>query len=137
MYGDTVHRNNGRHLHRGIHGDEEMCKLYDQVISYAHPLYKPLLKDPVGKAFLNLFVAELTQVRQRKSNSEQAMLFPAVILRKDSTVTKSKDIKRRIQRRLDKWSEVFIADLVLDTVSTVQRSRGSRLAAEDYDHVAR
>ncbi len=60
VYGDTVHRNDGRHLHGGVNGDEKMCKLYDQVISYAHPLYELLLRGPVGKAFLNLFVAELT-----------------------------------------------------------------------------
>ena len=95
-----------------------MCELYDQVISYAHPLYEPPLKGPVGKAFLNLFVAELTRVRQRKNNSERAMLFPAVILRKDSTVTKSKDIKRRIQRRLDRWSEGFIAELTSQRTTT-------------------
>ncbi len=115
----------------GIDGDKEMCKLYNQVISYAHPLYEPPLKDPVGKVFLNLFVAELTRVRQRKINREQAMLFPSIILRKDSTVTKLKVIKRRIQYRLDKWSEGFIAELVQDTVSTARRSRGGNLAADE------
>jgi hypothetical protein len=36
--GDTVHQNDGRHLHGGVDNDEEMCWLYEQVVSHPHPL---------------------------------------------------------------------------------------------------
>ena len=43
VYGDSVHRNNGRHLHGGIPAvdDKAMCRLYDQVVSHRHSLFQP------------------------------------------------------------------------------------------------
>ena len=42
-YDDTVHRNNGRHLHDGIPAadNEAMCWLYDQVVAHGYSLFCP------------------------------------------------------------------------------------------------
>ena len=41
VYGDSVHRNDWRHLHSGIPAadDEVMCWLYDQVVSHGYSLF--------------------------------------------------------------------------------------------------
>ena len=123
VYGDTVHRNDGRHLHGGIAEDEAMCMLYDRVTSYAHPLYSPP-KGAVGRQFLTTFAAELAKVRTRESNSERAMIFPALILRKESHIRKACDIRRRITRRMALWKDGKIAELAQQTVATARRSLG-------------
>ena len=43
VYGDSVHGNDGRHLHGGIPAadDKAMCRLYDQVVSHRHSLFQP------------------------------------------------------------------------------------------------
>ena len=40
---DTVHRDDGRHLHGGIPAadDEAMCWLYDQVVAHGYSLFCP------------------------------------------------------------------------------------------------
>ena len=78
--GDTVHRNDGRHLHGGVDGDAAMCMLFDNVVSHPHPMYSPP-KGKVGQRFLSMYAKELRQVRERKHNSERALIFPAAILR--------------------------------------------------------
>jgi hypothetical protein len=47
--GDTIHQNDGRHLHCGVANDKEMCWLYNQVVSHPYPLYSPPLKGLIGR----------------------------------------------------------------------------------------
>ena len=57
VYGDTVHRNDGGHLHGGVEDNEAMCMLYDRVVSYAHPLNsRP--KGKIGEEFIRLLADE-------------------------------------------------------------------------------
>jgi hypothetical protein len=79
-YGDTVHQNDGRHLDGGIAEDVATQVLYDRLIDHPHGMYSPP-KGGVGKRFIKMFAAKLAKVRERKTNSEQALIFPAVILR--------------------------------------------------------
>ena len=41
VYGDTIHRNSGCHLNRGITVDTGMVWLYDKVVHNPHPMYSP------------------------------------------------------------------------------------------------
>ena len=43
VYGDSVHRNDGQHLHDGIQAadDKAICWLYDQVVAYGYSLFRP------------------------------------------------------------------------------------------------
>lgn len=109
VYGDTVHRNDGRHLHGGVEGDEAMFKLYDRVVSYPHPLYSPPAKGLVGTRFLYLLALEFARVRRRETILERPLIFPAVILRKEKGVHRARDIKRRLSRRMDLWEAGEIA----------------------------
>ena len=93
-FGDTVHRNDGRHLDGGIAEDAAVQALYDKLMDHPHGMYSPP-KGGVGKRFLKMFAAELAKVRNCISNSEQALIFPAAILRRVPGVTRAKAIRKR------------------------------------------
>ena len=61
--GDTVQQNNGRHLHVSVANDKEMCWLYNQVVSYPHPLYNPRLNGPIGSRFIYGFRSKWKKAR--------------------------------------------------------------------------
>ena len=113
-----------------------MQMLYDSVVSYPHPLYSPP-KGKVGNRFLELFAAELRMVRERESNSERAMIFPACILRRETGIVKAKAIRRRIERRLQMWREGKIAELAQDVVNTARRGGGNGKQSDDDETLAR
>ena len=51
VYGDFVHRKDGRHLHGGIPAadNEAMCWMYDEVVGHGYSLFRPpddALEDP-------------------------------------------------------------------------------------------
>jgi hypothetical protein len=97
VYGDTIHRNDGRHLSGGIVNDKAMQMLYDNVVSYPHPMYLPP-KGKVGNRFIVMYTAEMRKVRDRKTNSECAMIFPACVLRRETEIIRAREIRRRIER---------------------------------------
>jgi hypothetical protein len=135
VYGDTVHQNDGRHLHGGVEGDETMQMLYDKVVSYPQPLYSPP-NGKIGQRFLRLFAKALRMVQERKSNSERALLLPCVILWKDLRVKRAQNIKSRLERQMDLWEGGSIAELVQDTVATAMRGAGGSQASSDDDIIA-
>lgn len=136
VYGDTVHRNDGRNLHGGVGDDEAVCMLYDRIVDYPHPMYSPP-KGKVGDRFLLGFAKELKKVRERESNSERALIFPCVILRKEPGIRKAKAIRKRIMRRLDHWNKGLLAELVQDTVATARRGQGGGARNDDDESIAR
>ncbi len=65
VYGDTIHRNNGRHLNGGIADDQIWQARYDAVVANPHQLYLP----PQGKIraeVVSLMASKLRGVRGRK-----------------------------------------------------------------------
>ena len=134
--GDTVHQNDGRHLHDGVANDAETCWMYDQVVSHPHSLYSPPLKGPIGRRFIYGLRDEWKKCRERKTNSETPLIYTACILRKDRGVTGARAIKRRIERRLDQWERGEIASLVQDVVTTARQGQGGKTRGDD-DEVAR
>ncbi|KAL7549341.1 hypothetical protein ACHAWF_012611, partial [Thalassiosira exigua] len=135
VYGDTVHRNGGRQLHGGIAEDDGMCMIYDKIVSYAHPLYTPP-QGRVGNEFIRAQAEEFAKVRRRETNSEQALIFAPCILCKESGVTRARDIRRRIERRMELWKQGKIAELVQDTVATARHRAGGKRKDKDDDSIA-
>ena len=134
--GDSVHQNDGRTLHGGIESDAATCMLYDELVNFAHKLYSPP-QGKVGDVFLKQFARMLAKVRRRECNSELALIFPIVILRKETGVSRCKHIRARIKKRMKRWRDGKVAELVEDTVATARRGEGGLQRDEDDDSTAR
>jgi len=74
VYGDTVHRNDGRDLHGGVEGDGAMQMLYDKIADHPHPMWSPPT-GKVGDRFILLYAKELSQVRSRKHKFQACFNF--------------------------------------------------------------
>ena len=135
VYGDSLHRNGGTHLHGGIGDDEEWQRMHRAVCAHPHRMYEPP-KGKVGLRFVSQLAKEFEGVRARKHNSERPLIFPAVILFRNPRITKSCDIRRRIERRLDLWDEGHYSALVADCVEEALRNSGSGKSA-GFDAKAR
>ena len=133
VFGDTIHRNDGRHLHGGI--GAELDRLwqgrYDAVVANAHRLYSPP-NGAIGKDVISQFAKELKAVRKRECNSERPLCFLAVVLARRPGLTKSAGIKRRVKNRLALWQEGKFDALVQDTTNlALARAGGTRRVASD------
>ena len=71
---------------------------------------------------------ELQGARERQWNSKQPMVFMVTVLAKTPGVKKSKDIRARILRRMEHWTDGHIGALVEDTCGA-GKSRGARAGA--------
>ena len=80
VYGDTIHRNDGRHLDWGIANDAVWQARYDAVVANPHQLYLPP-QGKVGAEVVSLMASELCGVRECKWNSERPLILMACILR--------------------------------------------------------
>jgi hypothetical protein len=81
VYGDTIHRNDGRHLDRGIANNCVWQRRYDRVVVHPHLMYNPP-KGGVGHRVVLTMAREFTGVHERKWNSECALIFAACVLQK-------------------------------------------------------
>ena len=68
----------------------------------------------VGRRYVNALVRELRGVCDRRWNSERFIVFQTVTLQRARHVTASRDIRRRIEKRLDAWEAENYAMLVED-----------------------
>ncbi len=116
LYGDTVHRNLGTHLTGDINDDPKWYYLWFQLISYHHPLYTPP-QSKLGRDIVKTLANEFQGVRDRKWNSEKALLFPIIILRKPHQKLNSQEIKQRLRFRLDQWQSGNYIALATDTIT--------------------
>ena len=80
VYDNTVHRNDGCHLHGGIDAqtDEQHMAWFDRVAAHPHKLYSPHCK--IGKEFGSMLAGLLRGVWQRKWNLVYPLVFEACIL---------------------------------------------------------
>ena len=136
VYGNTIHRNDGRHLDGGIANDGVWQRRYDRVVAHPHPMYNPP-KGGVGHWVISTMAREFTGVRERKWNSERALIFAACVLRKSPGVIRARDIKRRVERRLTLWIDGSYDALVQDIVGEAMRGVGGGQGTIDEDLVAR
>ena len=91
VYGDTIHQNDGHHLHRRIDTDlnEQHISWFDCVVTHTHRLYLPPRYN-VGKRFISMLAGLI-----------RGVIFAACILRKNQGTFKAAKIKQRITQRLD------------------------------------
>lgn len=124
VFGDTIHHNDGRHLHGSvpIAIDQMWQRRYASVVAGPQRLYY-LPRGRVGKRFIKLLTAEWRGARERRWNSEKPLCFPAMMLNKlPGPSKKASEIKRLLSHRMDAW-ECGRYDALLSAV-TGQWKRG-------------
>ena len=136
VYGDTIHRNDGRHLDGGIANDAVWQARYDAVVANPHQLYLPP-QGKIGAEVVSLMTSELRGVRERKWNSERPLVLLACILRHKHGCVKAKDIKMRIATRIDLWRQGKYDALIHDITTTSIANAGYRSANTDAETTAR
>ena len=111
VYGDTIHQNDGTHLDGGIGAfeDRKWQRLYKRIIACNLPLYD-LPSGKYANTFLELQTQLWRDVRARKCNSEKALLFAPLILRKVKGLKTFSETKPIIWARLEAWkAERYVA----------------------------
>ena len=111
VYGDTLHSSNGHGLHGGVDSNTWYYKAYDMLVSYPDPMYSPP-QGKIGKHFIRFQAKEFKEVRARDFNLERALILAIAVLRKEPSISRAREIKKRINRRLDLWEEGKIAEHV-------------------------
>ena len=79
VYGDYPHANDGCHLHGGAPNDPATQKLWKRVVQLSQPHYY-VPQGKVGRQFIVKLASLFRGVRERKHNSEQIIIFVAVVL---------------------------------------------------------
>ncbi|KAL7463315.1 hypothetical protein ACHAXS_003701 [Conticribra weissflogii] len=102
------------------------------MISYHHPLYTPP-QSKLGRDIVKTIAAEFEGVRNRKWNSEKALLFPIIILRKSHQKLNSQEIKHRLRFRLDQWNKGHFIELATDTITEAYQYHESKSPDLDMD----
>ena len=136
VYGDTLHSSNGSGLHGGVECDAWYCKAYDTLVSHPNPMYSPP-QGKIGKRFIKLQAKEFKKVRAQEFNSERALILAVAVLRKEPGISRAREIKKRINQRLDLWEAGKTAELVNNVENTAKRSGGTARGEEDDNAVAR
>ena len=136
VYGDTIHRSDGRHLDGGIANDNVWQDRYDTVVANPHQLYLPP-QGKIGADLVSLMASELRGVRERKWNSERPLILMACILRRKHGCVRAKDIKTRIASRIDLWRREKYDALIRDITNTSIANAGHRTATNDAETAAR
>ena len=129
VYGDTIHQNDGTHLHGLLDAAEDMLyqDLYKRVASVSVSMYE-VYRNGVGAKFLNMLATEWEKARVGRMNSERPLIFPACILVRKPGISKSADIKRLIQIRLDLWEKGEILSLIKAVEDAGQTGRADGAA---------
>ena len=91
----------------------------------------------VGGRFVNVLVRELRGVLDWQWNSERFIVFHMVALQRARHVTASRDIRRRIEKRLDTWEAGQFAMLVEDMLRSSTQYLTSVLREETAEHQAK
>ena len=117
VYGDWVHGNPGTHLDGGVKEDGLWQEWWRDLAVMPPRRYEAQSKK-VERRFVNALTEELRGIRDRRCNSERFIVFQTVTFQRARHVTASREIRRRIERRLDAWEAGRYAMLVEDTLSS-------------------
>ncbi len=79
-----------------------------------------------GRLFLEMLSDTIDGILARQWNAERSIVFQLVILQRSRDVKQAKDIRRRMTKRLEAWSEGKFEMLVQDT----ERSLKTHLATK-------
>ena len=86
---------------------------------------------------MNALVKELRGVSDRWWNSKRFIVFQTVTLQRTRHVTSSRDIRRRIEKRLDAWEEGQQAMLVEHTLRSCAQYLTAVRRNESAEHWAK
>ena len=75
----------------------------------------------IGKRYLKCLTLLWQGVRERKWNSERPLMFAKLILQTTRNVKKSKDVRARLELRMDLWERGQQRDLLNDVIAEVGR----------------
>ena len=117
IYGDWVHSNNGAHLSTGIQDDKEWQYHWKTLVVITARRYNAPSRR-VGHRLVHALAAELTGFWQHHWNTERVIFFQTVILQGSWLITKSCEIRRRVDRQLGVWEAGEHKILAEDTVRT-------------------
>ena len=120
VYGDHPHRNAGTHLNGDIAEDTLWQGRWKKLVQIHIPTYV-VPSGKVGKRFVRTLAREFKGVRERQWNSERPLCFANAILQRVPTVTKYKDVRRRMIARMDLWDQGHHARLINDVVDEANR----------------
>ena len=115
VYVYWVHGNPGTHLDGGIAKDGKWQGWWRELAVTPERRYKAP-SGKVGRRFVNVLVREMRGVLDRQWNSERFIVFHMVALQRARHVTAYRNIRRRIEKRLDAWEAGHFAMLVEDTL---------------------
>ena len=102
VYEDWVHGNPGTHLDGGVKEDGLWQGWWRDLAVMPPRRYEAPIGTG-GRRFVNALAEELRGICDRQWNSERFVVFQTVTLQRARHVTTSRDIRRRIERRLDAW----------------------------------
>ena len=111
-YGDCIHGNDGTHLDGGVEDDTYWQQLYNRVTDCNLLLWE--VPSKVETDFLQTLTKLLQDIRERKCNSEKALLFAPCILRKTRGKKTFAETKPLIRGRLEAWKAGHYLALVKD-----------------------
>ena len=131
VYRDWVHGNPGTHLDGGTWQGWWRDLAVMPSRRYEAPIGK------VGRRYVNAFVGELRGVGDRRWNSEQFIVFQTVMLRRARHVTASREIRRRIEKRLDAWEAGSYTMLVEETLRSSTQYLTAVHREENAEHRAK
>eukprot|EP00957_Ditylum_brightwellii_P023109 1743243-Ditylum_brightwellii.AAC.1 len=129
VFGDTIHHNDGTHMDGGVPNDVTWQRRWRKIISRPTNWYN-VPSGPVGRRFATILTVEFAGVRDQHWNSEQVIVFIAVVLQTTPDTRWSRDIRAQISRCMDLWEEGLHARLVDDMVASAMELEGRQPTPE-------
>ena len=109
--------------------------LYNRVISYSHPMYRPP-SGHVGNTFITNQAREWKLALTRVTNSERALIYAACIPGKERGNSQLTAIKSKTMRRMDLWDAGKILELAEDIVRAAKAGESKGATPEDDNDIA-
>ena len=138
VYGDTLHRNDGHHLHGGISEvvSHRHMDWLDRVGAHGHNLIHPR-RCAVRKQFVSTLAKFFRGVLERKWNSELALIYAACILRRSHGTYTAKGCKCQCATRMALWDDGRIEALFTQIETAAIHSAGQRRSELDGERTGR
>ena len=83
-----------------------------------------------------MLAGEFRGVREQRWNSERTLIFAVCVLCKSPGMIQSHDIKRRVEGRLQLWTDGQYNALMQDIIEEAMRGAGSGQGMADEDIIA-
>ena len=104
VYGDYVHNNSGSHVNGSTKDDLVWQGWWKSLAAHPSHVCAPT-RGPVSKMHLRMMTETMNGIKERKWNAETDAVFEKVIRCWTAGVTKARDIKNCMLRRMESWKE--------------------------------